>query len=169
MKEIKKKTTKKKTTSLKLMILIVVTIWSVSALLIYFGLDTWDQRGTFGDLFGAVNSLFSGLAFAGLMYTIFQTQQDLELQRKEVTANRKQLIKSAKAQQKSEKALAAQVEQMKVAQRLDALKTLINYYNLQIANPNNSEIVIEKARNKRRSTILEIETLIDRIDEDVLE
>lgn len=151
------------------MILIVVIIWMTSALFIYFGLDTWDKRGAFGDLFGAINSLFSGLAFAGLMYTIFLTKQDLEIQRKEVAANRKQLIKSAKAQQKSEKALAEQVEQMKIASRLDALKTLIDYYNIQIANGSNTEVVIEKARKKRKSTIQEIEELIDRIDDDVLE
>ncbi|MBD0399949.1 hypothetical protein [Flammeovirga sp. EKP202] len=161
--------TENKTKSLKLMISIVVSIWVLSGLLIYFGLDTWDQRGTFGDLFGAVNSLFSGLAFAGLMYTIFLTQQDLEIQRKEVYENRKQLIKSAKAQQKSEKALAEQVEQMKIASRLDALKTLIGYYNLQIANINNTKEVIEKAKQKRKLTIQEIEELIDRIDDDVLE
>lgn len=33
-----------------------------------------NTRGTFGDQFGAVNALFSGLAFAGLIYTIVLTK-----------------------------------------------------------------------------------------------
>lgn len=38
---------------------------------IWFIFDSWEQRGLFGDMFGAVNTLFSGLAFAGVVYTIF--------------------------------------------------------------------------------------------------
>ena len=30
---------------------------------------TWTNRGQFGDMFGAVNALFSGLAFAGIIFT----------------------------------------------------------------------------------------------------
>lgn len=73
------------------------------------------------------------------------------------------------AQQNSEKALIEQVEQMKVASKLNALKTLIDYYNLQIHNTNNSEEIVLKARSKRRATILEIDLLIDRIGDDDLE
>ena len=52
------------------LILAIVLIWTVSAVAIIYGMDNWSNRGTFGDLFGAVNALFSGLAFAGLIYTI---------------------------------------------------------------------------------------------------
>lgn len=40
--------------------------------------------GTFGDQFGAVNALFSGLAFLGLIYTIKQQSEDLRLQKEEL-------------------------------------------------------------------------------------
>ena len=53
------KETKSKSGLLILMILIVVVIWILSSFLIIFGLDNWSDRGTFGDLFGAVNALFS--------------------------------------------------------------------------------------------------------------
>lgn len=43
-----------------------------------------DARGTFGDQFGAVNALFSGLAFTGLIYTIILQRRDLKLQRQEM-------------------------------------------------------------------------------------
>ncbi|QDV49438.1 hypothetical protein [Gimesia fumaroli] len=33
-------------------------------------IDSTEERARFGDMFGAVNTLFSGLAFAGIIYTI---------------------------------------------------------------------------------------------------
>jgi len=39
---------------------------------------SWAERGQFGDLFGAVNALFSGLAFAGIIYTIYIQQKEIE-------------------------------------------------------------------------------------------
>jgi hypothetical protein len=46
------------------------------------------------------------------------------------------------------------------------LKTLIDYYNVQIANPNNPEDIISKAKERRKETIKEINTLINRISDD---
>ena len=151
------------------LIVLVLVIWISSTMLIIYGIDNWPDRGTFGDLFGAVNALFSGLAFAGLIYTIVLQKRDLVLQRNEIAMNRAELKKTSKAQQNSEKALIEQVEQMKVASKLNALKTLIDYYNIQIANPNNTPEIILKAREKRRATIKEIDVLIDRIGDDELE
>ena len=151
------------------LILLVVGIWILSAVLILVGLDDWSDRGTFGDLFGAVNALFAGLAFAGLIYTIVLQKRDLEMQREEIAQNRLELKKSAKAQQKSERALSEQVEQMKITARLNALKTLIDYYNVQIANPNNPTEIIARAKEKRKETVKEIDRLIDRISDDDLE
>ncbi len=151
------------------MIILVIVIWMISTVIIIVGLDNWSDRGTFGDLFGAVNALFSGLAFAGLIYTIVLQKQDLEIQRNEITLNRTELKKTAKAQQNSEKALIEQVEQMKVASKLNALKTLIDYYNVQIANPANTPEIVTKAKERRKGTIQEIDALIDRIGDDDLE
>lgn len=39
------------------------------------------EFGTLGDMFGVVNSLFSGMAFLGLVYTIWQQQRSLDIQR----------------------------------------------------------------------------------------
>lgn len=144
------------------LILLVLIIWTGSAFLIFYGLDSWPERGTFGDLFGAVNALFSGLAFAGLIYTIILQKEDIEIQRKEIAQNRAELKKSANAQKQ-------QVEQMKLTARLDALKTLIDYYNIQITNPNAPEEIIQKAKARRKKTILEIDALIDRMGDDDLE
>lgn len=50
----------------------------------------WTTRGTFGDSFGAINSLFSGLALGGIIYTIFLQKKELSLQRKELKNTRKE-------------------------------------------------------------------------------
>ena len=50
-----------------------------------------DDRGVFGDKFGAVNSLFSGLAFAGLIITLLFQKEELQLQRKELEHTRNEL------------------------------------------------------------------------------
>lgn len=60
-----------------------------------------ERSGQYGDSFGAVNALFSGLAFVGVIVAILLQRQELQLQREELT-------KSVEAQQGTEKALRAQ-------------------------------------------------------------
>lgn len=69
--------------------LLIVGIWASSGFILYCNLDSWADRGTFGDMFGAVNSLFSGLALAGVVYAILQQHLELRDHRKELqrTAN----------------------------------------------------------------------------------
>lgn len=50
----------------------------------YSGLTDWSQRGSFGDMFGAVNALFSGLAFAALVITVYLQSNALIQTRAEV-------------------------------------------------------------------------------------
>lgn len=59
-----------------------VAIWFFSALAILYFIDDWSVRGTFGDLFGAVNALFSGLAFAGLLFSLFENRKQIAQQKK---------------------------------------------------------------------------------------
>ena len=65
----------------------VVVIWIGSLIL----LKDFEKRGTFGDMFGAVNSLFSGLAFAGIIIAILLQKRELSLQRKELELTRNEL------------------------------------------------------------------------------
>jgi len=53
--------------------------------------DYHAKRGHFGDKFGAVNSLFSGLAFACLVYATFLQRRELALQREELGYTREEL------------------------------------------------------------------------------
>jgi hypothetical protein len=49
------------------------------------------DRGTIGDMFGVVNALFSGLAFAGIIYTVLLQSRELQLQRRELSLTRAEL------------------------------------------------------------------------------
>ena len=70
--------------------LAVFTIWLLSWVLIDVFIADSD-RGTFGDKFGAINALFSGLAFAGLIVTLLYQKEELKLQREELAQTREEL------------------------------------------------------------------------------
>ena len=62
---------------------VVVCLWAVSGLLLY----RLPERGTIGDMFGAVNALFSGLAFVGILYTLLLQHEELEQAKAEFSRN----------------------------------------------------------------------------------
>lgn len=69
----------------------VIGIWIASWFFICKYIEGIDERGMFGDMFGAVNALFSGLAFAGLIVTLLYQKEELKLQREELAQNREEL------------------------------------------------------------------------------
>lgn len=69
----------------------VLLVMIVSFFVIYKCIDCWEHRGQFGDLFGVVNALFSGLAFAGLIITIRQQHLDLEYQSQSIAQTKQEL------------------------------------------------------------------------------
>lgn len=85
------------------------------------------KRGLFGDMFGGLNALFSGLAFVGVIYAIVLQKEELGLQREELKLTREELRKSAEAQVKSEKALSKQAESLKLTAKLNGLSTIMQY------------------------------------------
>ncbi len=52
---------------------------------------TVNSSGVFGDSFGLLTSLFSGLAFSGLIITILLQREDLKLQKDELSETRKEM------------------------------------------------------------------------------
>ena len=73
---------------------LVVTFWLFNAFIYPLWVPSLSSRASNGDAFGAVNALFSGLAFAGLIYTMIMQRQELEMQRKELAAQRKEMKES---------------------------------------------------------------------------
>lgn len=69
--------------------LAIAILWLGSFILVYFNLNSWADRSNFGGTFGSINALFSGLAFAGIIYTILLQRRELSLQRRELAETRK--------------------------------------------------------------------------------
>lgn len=92
----------------------VTVVLVLAGLVIYASFGDWTQRGLFGDMFGAVNTLFSGLAFAGVIYAILLQREELRLQRQELKLTRDELKRSAEAQERSARLLQEQLDQAKL-------------------------------------------------------
>lgn len=79
--------------------------------------------GLFGDSFGAVNALFSGLAFAGVVVAIF-------LQREELRAQQEEFEKHTREFRKQNEVMDAQVEMMRHQAQENHLFQLLNAWRL---------------------------------------
>lgn len=75
----------------------VFGLWLLSYFLISGRYSDYAERGQFGDMFGAVNALFSGLAFAGVLYAVYIQREDLRVARQE-TAMTKEILKDQQTQ-----------------------------------------------------------------------
>ncbi|RUU25220.1 putative phage abortive infection protein [Mesorhizobium sp. M6A.T.Ce.TU.016.01.1.1] len=63
-------------------LLLAAAAWCAN---LYYGLSLEsDARGLFGDMFGAVNSVFSGFAFVGVIYAIFLQRHEISIAKKEI-------------------------------------------------------------------------------------
>jgi hypothetical protein len=67
------------------------------------------SQAVYFDSFTVLNTAFSGLAFAGVIFAILLQRQELHLQRQELEATRAELQRSAAAQEQSQEALKQQV------------------------------------------------------------
>ena len=71
--------------------LVILAFWVATPLLIPWYTKKPIGPGEFGDMFGAVNALFSGFAFLGIVVAIFLQKNELELQRAELEQTRGEL------------------------------------------------------------------------------
>ena len=111
-----------------LLLILIILTWCATYL-IYLYIPDWASRGQFGDMFGSVNALFSGLALFGIIIAIFLQKQDLELQRKELALTREELKRTAEAQERSQQAFSEQSEALFLTAKLNSLNSLISAYN----------------------------------------
>lgn len=111
------------------MMLTIVLIFFVANFCLIFTSYTKDERGTFGDQFGAVNALFSGLAFAGLIYTIVLQRRDLKLQRREMQEQTREFQKENETLkiQRFENTFFSMLSQFQEV--VNNLKVTKNFYN----------------------------------------
>lgn len=67
------------------LLLSVLVIWAIWAGITAVSYTKLEDAALAGDKFGGITALFSGLAFAGLIFTLFVQKKELEYQRKELT------------------------------------------------------------------------------------
>ncbi len=106
-------------------IIILIITWGYFKCLTHFDIITLklnEKHGLFGDMFGGLNALFSGLAFAGVIITIIMQMKELELTREE-------LRKSSKAQDESQKALNNQLNHMQATSKIELANSAIKIYS----------------------------------------
>lgn len=86
-----KKSEETETSFLIISIIVTIVIISLWIGTYYFLRDfPKEDRGTIGDMFGTINTLFSGLALAGIILTILLQRKELKLQREELSDTRKE-------------------------------------------------------------------------------
>lgn len=78
-----------KLTLLFILILVVISIWIIA---IFSGKCIKAKYGV-DDVFASIDTLFSGLALAGIIFTILLQKKELSLQRKELKDTRQEFIK----------------------------------------------------------------------------
>lgn len=109
-----------KIVKLPYLITLLIVIWAVGGLIVFLAYRDPNDRGTFGDMFGTINALFSGLAFAGIIYTIFLQRIELRYQRNEIA--------------KSTAELAGQKEQMTIQRFEHSFFSLLSIQNEIVSN-----------------------------------
>ena len=138
----------------------IVALWG--AALFYFSnifpINT--EPNKLGDSINIVTALFSGLALAGVIITLFLQMQELSLQREE-------LHKSVKAQEESARALSSQLSAQHLATKISAKSALLNSLNqyLRILEDRNNA-----AQLQGRMAVEDTYTLrkqIDTLEEDI--
>lgn len=74
-----------------LFVFAILVVCIVFGIIMFQCIDSWENRGLFGDMFGALNALFSGAAFAGVVYAIILQRRELAMQREELRLSREEL------------------------------------------------------------------------------
>ncbi|MCG7964865.1 MAG: putative phage abortive infection protein [Candidatus Thiodiazotropha taylori] len=112
-------------------VIIVILLWVGSG---YF-LHDLNNRGSFGDMFGAVNALFSGLAFAGVIFAILLQRKELSLQRNELELTRIELAGQKTEMELQNKTLFKQSFENTFFQLLSLQQEIIN--GIDLSDPSN--------------------------------
>lgn len=138
------KNTKSDYTILFLLVMAVIVIYGLSWIFVDCAYDRGEDRGTFGDKFGAVNALFSGLAFAGLIYTIILQRKELSLQREELQLTRKEMEDQTAEFEKQNRTLLQQTFENTFFQLLNQFETVTNNLEFSYMEDNSSRRYIEE-------------------------
>ena len=87
------------------------------------------SSGLFGDMFGGINALFSGLAFVGIILTIYLQKRELSLQREELVLQREELVLTRKEIKGQKEQLEEQNKTLRHQNFENTFFQLISHFN----------------------------------------
>lgn len=137
---------------------IVIVICVSYFLLFYFIVPVnMEKRGQFGDMFGFIGALFSGLAFAGLIVTMLQQREDLQNQKDEIQLQRKDLEAQTAALQLQKEEIAQTNKELKEQNKTIMLQrfenTFFSMLELQQTIVNDLRYELVNVENKGRNVL----------------
>jgi len=142
-----------------LILAIAVVLWVGYGLVVPRLFMDWQKSSQFGDMFGGIGALFSGLALSGVVVAILMQKEELELQRDE-------LRRSVAAQTSSSESLGKQIDVMQLSAQLNALSALLAFYasngGNQFPNPKTPGY-LKPARDLSWMTLSEINDILARL------
>jgi hypothetical protein len=94
------------------------------------GLTPATETGTFGDSFGSVNALFTGLAFAGLVFSILLQQRQIRLQRADYLSQLNEMKGSRESVEEQNRLLAVQNQLLRGQTEVSLLELQANAMQL---------------------------------------
>lgn len=98
--------------------LVIIGLWFLYPFIISSIYLDVEEQGLFGDMFGALNALFSGLAFLGLIYAILLQKEDLQNQIAEMASQRVEMEKTSNAVAMQAQLMLEQIELQKEREQL---------------------------------------------------
>jgi len=145
------------------LVVAVLVVHLAYGIIVYRSVDSWNDRGTFGDMFGGVNSLFSGLAFAGVIYAIFLQQYELRLQRKELRLQREAMQLMKEGQDRTAEAQEQGVELLEEErkERDAAVMPSFTLMGIQFVRSTPTERIMESGLLVRVNEVRDLEAIVD--------
>ena len=146
---------------------LVFVLWGGGFLVLRYGLiGDWETRAQAGDTFGGITSLFSGLAFAGLIVTLWMQRHELRLQRLELAETRAELASQRGVMERQAHHFERQALETTFFQRLQHFETIIDGIDRQYRdydsmsgettiNVQGRDALERVARTMRRATLFD--------------
>lgn len=123
---------------------IVIAFWFAGLIITRFDVCKPEKFGEIGDAFNILNTLFSGLAFAGLIYGLWQQRAAIRMQSEEIRMQRQEIhlqIEESKSQTKEfeaqKQALQAQLIETSFSNALSLFYSRINDRQYMLMPSNN--------------------------------
>ncbi|GAA5097746.1 hypothetical protein GCM10023210_33090 [Chryseobacterium ginsengisoli] len=113
----------------------IIVLWLISYL-VFYGFHFDKDPNNIGDSFGAINSLFSGLALAGIILTILMQKKELEYQRKELELTRDEMVRTRKEFETQNLTLSKQQFENTFFQMISLFTNIVEHSNYVNQNYN---------------------------------